>query len=124
METRAGASVAMWVTYLAMIWFSLEPLEGWAILLAFVLMLPLISAMVFMWGIAGGAGDEKQSQTSKQTQDGDEEKRKRDRIDAVLRLLSSDDLERLRERLADGSVDDDVLYDMVVSDDGELVRKR
>jgi hypothetical protein len=113
----------MWVTYLAMIWFSMEQLQGWSILLAFVLMLPLISAMVFMWGIAGGsASEEKQQQTSRDSVE--DEKRKRDRIDAVLRLLSSDDLERLRERLGDGTVDDDVLYDMVVSDDGELVRKR
>ncbi|MEL6524642.1 MAG: hypothetical protein AAFQ07_02935 [Chloroflexota bacterium] len=50
------------------------------------------------------------------------EKRKRDRIDAVLRDLSDDDLVRLRERLATGHIDDDLLYDRMVGDGGELVR--
>lgn len=118
MEAKAGTTAAMWITYLAMIWFSIDNLQVWAILLAFVLMIPLITAMVFMWG------DEKSHQGAQRESEAETEKRKRDRIDAVLRLLSSDDLERLRERLSDGTIDDDALQDLVVGDDGELIRKK
>lgn len=52
------------------------------------------------------------------------EKRKRDRIDNVLRELSDDDLLILRQRLQDGVVDDDVLYEHMVGDDGELMSKQ
>jgi hypothetical protein len=52
------------------------------------------------------------------------EKRKRDRLDAVLRDLSDDDLLRLKQRLSDGTVQDDNLYDMIVGDDGELINRR
>lgn len=48
------------------------------------------------------------------------EKRKRERIDAVLRDLSSEELHRLKQRLTDGTVDDDLLYDQMVGADGEL----
>jgi len=53
-----------------------------------------------------------------------EEKRKRDRLDAVLRDLSDDELIRLRERLSDGSVNDDILYDHLLGEDGELIASR
>ena len=49
------------------------------------------------------------------------EKRKRTNLDAVLRDLSDDDLVRLRQRLQDGTVNDEVLYDNLVGDDGELL---
>lgn len=49
------------------------------------------------------------------------EKRKRKRIDSVLRDLSDDDLLRLRERLIDGSVNDDMLQEQLIGDDGELM---
>lgn len=52
----------------------------------------------------------------------DQEKVKRERIDTVLRDLSSEELIALKNRLSDGIVDDDLLYDrMRLSDDGELV---
>lgn len=54
--------------------------------------------------------------------DAEQEKVKRERIDTVLRDLSSEELIALKNRLSDGIVDDDLLYDrMRLSDDGELV---
>ena len=49
------------------------------------------------------------------------EKRKRERIDAVLRDLSNEDLKRLKQRLEDGIISEEMLYDQIVGDDGELV---
>lgn len=50
------------------------------------------------------------------------EKRKRERLDTVLRDLSNDDLIALRERLQDGTIDDEILYEQMVGDDGELMQ--
>ena len=47
------------------------------------------------------------------------EKRKRERIDTVLRDLSDDDLHRLRARLS--TMDDDDLEEQLLGDDGELL---
>ncbi len=52
------------------------------------------------------------------------EKRKRERLDTVLRDLSDEDLIRLKRRLEDGVIDDEVLYERMVGDDGELVNRR
>ena len=49
------------------------------------------------------------------------EKRKRERIDSVLRDLSDEDLLRLRRRLLDGTVSDSHLEDALIGEDGELV---
>lgn len=51
-------------------------------------------------------------------------KRKRDTIDNVLRDLSDDQLETLRQRLSDGTIDDEVLHKRMVGADGELVQRR
>jgi hypothetical protein len=62
--------------------------------------------------------------TQNQKQIGNEnslEKRKRERIDSVLRDLSSEDLLRLKERLNDGTLNDELLYNQLVDDDGELI---
>jgi hypothetical protein len=118
-SNRSAASTIMWITYLAMVWFSLEPLGAWAILLAFVLMMPLMGAMGMMWSMGGKS--EKRSAKKLATEAKEQEKRKRERIDNVLRDLSSDDLSRLKQRLEDGSIDDDMLYNQMIGDDGELV---
>ncbi|MDQ7026632.1 MAG: hypothetical protein Q9P44_13875 [Anaerolineae bacterium] len=39
----------------------------------------------------------------------------------MLRDLSDDDLLRLKQRLGDGTVDDDKLYEQIVGGDGELI---
>ncbi len=50
------------------------------------------------------------------------EKAKRERIETVLRDLSNEELIALKNRLANGSIDDDLLYErMALSDDGELI---
>jgi len=53
------------------------------------------------------------------------EKVKRDRIDTVLRDLSSEDLQRLKERLQGGIIDDAILEERIVGigDDGELITR-
>ena len=119
MGYRAAATVIMWIAYLAMVWTALifGQLGAWAILLAFVLMMPLIPISAMMWGAIGGHGQQQEKQVS-----WDEvEKRKRDRLDAVLRNLSDEDLERLKKRLSDGTVNDGKLYQHLIGDDGELV---
>lgn len=51
-----------------------------------------------------------------------QEKAKRERIDGVLRDLSNEELIALKQRLSDGTVDDEMLYQrMTLSDDGEIV---
>jgi membrane protein implicated in regulation of membrane protease activity len=116
-DIKAPASVVMWLAYLAMIYFSYGQLQTWSILLAFVLMMPLMGAMAFMWN--GGT-----KSSGSKSQQRESEKRKRERLDAVLRDLSDDELLRLKERLLDGSVNDDILYERMVGDDGELVEYR
>lgn len=120
METvsKAFASVAMWLTYLAMVFFAMQELGGWSMLMAFVLMIPLMGGMAFMWTT------QQHSKPAVQVNTSETEKKKRERLDAVLRDLSDEDLMRLKERLMDGSVDDEILYDRIVGDDGELVYKR
>lgn len=51
-----------------------------------------------------------------------QEKVKRERLDSVLRDLSDEELLALKNRLSDGTIDDDLLYEhMTLSDDGELI---
>lgn len=61
-------------------------------------------------------------QTRKTTGQSQTEKRKRDRLDSVLRDLSDDELHVLRQRLEDGYVDDDVLYDRIADIEHETIR--
>jgi hypothetical protein len=49
------------------------------------------------------------------------EKRKRERLDSVLRDLSDADLLRLRQRLNDGTINDDALEEGLIGEDGELL---
>lgn len=116
---RSAASVIMWLSYLGMVWFSIDSLGAWAILLAFVLMMPLMGAMGMMWSL-GGKSERREAKKAARKQEA-EEKRKRERIDNVLRDLSSEDLKRLKQRLEDGVIDEEVLYNQMVGDDGELL---
>ena len=63
--------------------------------------------------------DKKQKNTSSDHESNTMEKRKRERIDTVLRDLSDDDLHRLRTRLS--TMDDDDLEQQLIGDDGELL---
>lgn len=86
----------------------------------------LIASIIIwaIWNLKIGLRDEtrnRQKQSQPAIKETSIEKRKRERIDSVLRDLSSEDLMRLRQRLMDGTVNDDVLYDEMMGDDGELV---
>lgn len=118
MMPRVIATGFMWLMYLAGIFISVEEIGGWAIGLALVLMIPLIvvSALMWSWERISGVKEARLLNNNEK-----QEKRKRDRIDSVLRDLSSDDLKRLKNRLSDGTLDEDLLYDQIVGDDGELV---
>ena len=73
-------------------------------------------------GIARAFDDDIYENFADKTETDSVEKRKRERIDTVLRDLSSDDLIALRQRLGDGTIDDEILYEHMVGDDGELMR--
>jgi hypothetical protein len=118
MIPRVIATAFMWLMYLAGIFVSVTEIGGWAILLALVLMIPLIAVSGLMWTWERISGV-KQARMLNATEH--QEKRKREGIDSVLRDLSDDDLLRLRERLVDGSVNDEFLYEQLVGDDGELM---
>lgn len=118
MIPRVIATGFMWLMYLMGIFISVESIGGWAILLALVLMIPLIavSALMWSWERISGVKDSRMMGATE-----NQEKRKRERLDNVLRDLSSNDLMSLKQRLMNGSVDDDILYDEMLGDDGELV---
>ena len=89
------------------------------------LALPLIALSLWIWGIVSlqsslkGFGNtlgiKQKGGMSLQI------KRKRERIDDILRDLSDDELLDLRDRLSDGAIDEDSLYERFIGDDGELV---
>ena len=115
---RVVATAIIWMTYLAGSVGAVIEMAGWGVLLALILMIPAIvfTALLWTWERISGIADQQMQAVSELS-----EKRKRERIDTVLRDLSDDDLLRLRERLTDGVINEDVLYDRFVGDDGELV---
>ena len=117
MEARSVATVFMWLGYLGILYMAMERLGTWSALIAFVVMIPLIVAMGMMWGAFKPESSKKEESLSAE----DMEKRKRERIDSVLRDLSDDDLLRIRERLVSGTINDEMLYEQIVGDDGELM---
>lgn len=122
---RAGATAFFWLTYLGAVSFAISAIGSMGLVLAFILFLPLIPISLATWGVMGGASDNEakiaQLYADSNKENANPEKRKRDTLDSVLRDLSDEDLMRLRERLQQGYIDDDVLYDRIVGDDGELV---
>lgn len=119
MVARAIASVVIWIGYLigVLLLGQSFDLGGGVIALAFVLALPVIAMTVTMWEHKS-AEDEK----SEHSASGDLEKRKRDRLDAILRDLSDEQLAALKQRLSEPDFEDEVLY--MLGDDGELVSPR
>ena len=120
MVAKAVASVVIWLGYLigVLLLGQSFDLGGGVIALAFVLALPVIAMTVTMWENKSAADKKAESDTS-----GDLlEKRKRDRLDAILRGLSDEQLAALKERLAEPDFEDEVLY--MLGDDGELVTPR
>lgn len=113
---RLFATVTLWITYLGILAFALTEIGWVTIVLAFILFIPLLASNYMLWR---GQRDDKPINFSFDFEE--TQKRKRDRIDNVLRDLSDKDLMRLRERLADGTIDDNILYKQIVGDDGELI---
>lgn len=81
-------------------------------------------SMGFVWDWGSGAKNAQSAiQTGQATQGSelsqamDSEKRKRDRLDAVIQTLSDDQLMVLRERLASGEVTDEQISRMLGQDD-------
>lgn len=117
---RSAATMFMWLVYMAGVFISLIEVGAIAILLAFILMVPLVFLSAFMWGLLDRRPPQSATQSLSASATDYLEKRKRDRLDAVLKDLSNDDLERLRQRLSDGTVQEEQLRYML-SDDGELL---
>lgn len=114
---RVVATALIWMSYLAGSVTAVMEMAGWGVLLALILMIPAIvfTGLLWAWERISGVADQRMQAVSDQ-----QEKRKRERIDTVLRDLSDGDLLRLRERLSDGVIDEEALYDRFVGDDGEL----
>ena len=118
-QTRLEATKAIW-TAIAFILIAMfvttgiwgDGMSGGHIFLGVILAMAGMGSTSFVWDSAKKDEDSEQNQ----------EKAKRERIDKVIRDLSDEDLLRLKSRLVDGSIDDDVLYEhMTLTDDGELV---
>lgn len=120
MIVRSFVTFGMWIMYLASLFLmgSSFDLGGGVIALAFVLMIPFFAAIRAMWGM----GKDGSSHVIAPETSTDTEKRKRDRLDAVLRDLSDEQLAALKTRLSDPNFEDEVLY--MLGDDGELLTKR
>ncbi|MCA9913568.1 MAG: hypothetical protein KC496_09480 [Anaerolineae bacterium] len=127
---RALTSIVLWLTAMGMIFYLLT--LNW-ILAFFITPMLLygtfaVFALVWMDEVDFGNGrfyrTRSAAREAESQEEEEEEKRKRDRLDAVLRDLSDEDLLRLRERLSDGTVDDDLLYEQMIGTDGEFVRSR
>ncbi|MCU0511788.1 MAG: hypothetical protein MUE40_04370 [Anaerolineae bacterium] len=75
-----------------------------------------VTGFIWQWGAPFASG------ASSGEQAGFNEKIKREQIEAVLRRLSDDQLETLRDRISSGTVNDALLSDMLATD--EYKRKR
>lgn len=118
---RTLASAIMWITYLIMVGLSLQALGAWAILLAFVLMMPLMGTMGIMWN-----NDNVSVETSPRgfiIETEEDEKHKGVPLDSVLNDFSNDDLKMLRERLIREGIDDDIYYDYGFDDSESLLEE-
>lgn len=125
---RFIVSQIIWIITVAVLFLNLDFLRfsrygllaiGGALLLAILINL----GIWFGEGIARAFDDDLYENLVDNSATDEEEKRKRERIDTVLRDLSNDDLLALRERLQDGNINDEILYEHLIGDDGELIRR-
>lgn len=115
---RTLATGFMWLIYVTAVMVGAIEIGAIIIPLAVILMIPLLAMNAFMWDFFGKM---KELRMAKMGQSGEQaEKRKRNRIDKVLRDLSDDDLMQLKQHLANRDVEDDDLAYML-GDDGEIV---
>lgn len=125
---RFIASQIIWIITIAVLFLSLDSIRylnneilifGGALMLAILINL----GIWFGEGISRAFDDDLYEQSTDNSATDEQEKRKRERIDTVLRDLSNDDLLALRERLQDGNINDEILYEHLIGDDGELIRR-
>ncbi len=125
---RFIASQIIWVITIVLLFLNLDFLRfsrygllviGGALLLAILINL----GIWFGEGIARAFDDDLYENLADNSATDDLEKRKRERIDTVLRDLSDEDLYILQQRLQDGNINDEILYEHMIGDDGELVRR-
>ena len=119
MIARSITTFLMWVTYLAVLYMSQSELGGGVIVFGGVLMIPLIVASLAMWdSFSEGKSSSKEEENVSKAE---VEKRKRDRLDAVLRELSDEQLAALKARLSEADFEERVEY--MLGDDGEIVER-
>ena len=106
----------MWVLFLVASVFILNSFGIIGTIAIFVLSIPLmaLSAMIRNTPHSVTVGNAAE----------DTDKRKRETLDNVLRDLSDEQLDRLRQRLSDGTIDDDVLERRIIGADGEFLHDR
>jgi hypothetical protein len=106
----------MWVVFLGASIFILNAFGMIGTIAIFVLSIPLMALSAMIHNTLPKVQVEKSS-------DEDISKRKRETLDNVLRDLSDEQLETLRRRLQDGTIDDDVLERRIVGADGEFLTR-
>ncbi|MEO1645538.1 MAG: hypothetical protein AAFR67_10155 [Chloroflexota bacterium] len=122
-ETRLQATKYIWTAFGLTMFFLMMTagifaggLDASYVVLGVFISIAAIGATGLVWESIGNDSEEEAMLST--------EKAKRDRLDSVLRDLSSEDLRRLKQRLHDGTIDDDLLYEeMTIGDDGELVMR-
>ena len=92
----------------------LSDLEGWLVVIYAMMLGAGVLATLAMWEGSLGKSLVDQERTEKQ---------KRERLDNVLRELSTQELQILRQRLSEGAITDDDLH-YLLGDDGELTPRQ
>jgi hypothetical protein len=111
MLVKGIITAILWISFLGVVLGAVIAAEGWGVLLAFVLMIPITRINTAIWGAA-----------VHQDMDAVEnEKRKRDRLGDILQRLSDEELHALRDGIRDGRIDDERIQDML-ADDGEFIQ--
>lgn len=125
---RFMASQIIWIITVTALFLNLDFLrfsDNGILIIAGALMLTILInlGIWFGEGIARAFDDEMYDNLAETSATDELEKRKRERIDTVLRDMSNEDLHILQQRLQDGNINDEVLYEHIVGDDGELIRR-
>lgn len=122
---KSVVTIFIWASYLGAVMYALEQIQLWAIALACIFMLPVIFSGMVMWSpsvFASSDNEDSDKSGIEISMDIGNEKRKRERLDEVLRNLSTEQLETLRDGLSSGAIDDERLRYML-DDDGELIER-
>jgi hypothetical protein len=108
----------MWVIYLVASVFILNAFGMIGTIAIFVLSIPLMALSAMIHNTPA------KTQITTSSDEADIGKRKRETLDNVLRDLSDEQLETLRQRLQDGTIDDEVLEQRIVGADGEFLSRQ